>query len=724
MSQASRFVAVILSFLCIASVTLAQSVSTPPQSSFFSTIGEESYSTIQMSNGSGDLWPSCWADDGNLYTANGDGNGFSSTFYAMAINKVAGASPSSLTGSFVAGDVGHIYVTGADHTYTDKPTGMLCLNNVIYLAFQNINEQTFNDAPAAAIVMSTDHGATWSAAPASPMFGTASAYDSGGPVDPKAYLFTTVFFLDYGQNSTNDPLNDGYVYVYGLDNDWSDQQAVYLARVPKASVLDRTAWTFYSGTTSGTPNWTADITKKSPVLLDQSLRYPAMYSDSNSHCPATEPINPHGTTVTGQPVIGQGGVVYDKPLNRYIMASWSCVSHELYESANPWGPWNHIDMGRTSPTAAPTATTDFGTLALTQNRGQYGTSIPSKFISADGKSMYLQSNLCCSGNSYTFSLRELFLTPYVASSASNLPSGTNLATSTGTRAISKSTHFGSLCGLNCSDQLATTATSTSEDDFDDEIKSTDWWGYTWPKEYTFNQVVYTTGTMFSDGGWFASNLVVQVRHNFQWTTVPGVAISPAYPYSASAGSQTAYTFNLPQESGDGVRILGTPGGAKTFTSISTLGVYYKSGSTNLVADPGFELQGSGTVSSPWSTEGPDAHGIDRGLGYSHSGSNNAWINDSSTNWDAITQTISVQPNTNYTLTGWVQNNFGSNVGYFGVRDSGGQNVLKETTFSASPNYSQLSVSFNSGSNSTVKVYIGFFGQGVEQFFRADDISLQ
>ncbi len=707
----------------------ATSASTPPQSTFFSTVAEESYSTLQLSSSNGDLWPSCWADDGNLYAANGDGKGFSSSFYHMAINKIVGNLPGTLTGSWIAGDVGRVYVTGAPNPYTDKPTGMLCINNVIYLAFQNLNEKTFNDVPAASIIMSSDHGLTWTQPPADPMFGTPYAYNSGGPPNPNAYLFTTIFFLDYGQNSTNDPLNDGYVYAYGLDNNWSDQQAMYLARVPHTSVLDRSTWTFYSGTTSNGPTWTSDITAKTPVLLDQSLRYPQMYTDPNSACPPTEPINPQGSTMTGQPVIGQGGVVYDKPLSRYIFASWSCVSHELYEARNPWGPWSHLEMGRTSASSTPTATTDFGPLHLTQNRGQYGTSIPSKFISADGLSMYLQSNLCCSGNSYNFALRHLYLQPYVSSSASNQPSGTNLATVTGARAISKSTHLGSLCGLNCSDQLAGTATNLDEDDFDDENKATDWWGYVWPQVYTFNQVIYTTGgqtngTMFSDGGWFSGNLVVQVRHNSQWTNVAGVAVTPAYPYSSSTPAFTAYTFNLPDVSGDGVRILGTPGGAKTFTSIANLGVYFKEGSTNLVADPSFELQSNSTVRPPWSIEGPDAHGIDRGLGYAHSGSNDAWINDASTNWDALTQTISVQPNTNYALSGWIQNNFTNNVGYFGVRASDGTTVLQQATFGSLPSYGQLNAQFNSGSNTTVKVFVGFWGQGATRWIRADDISLQ
>ena len=61
-----------------------------------------------MSAGNGDLWPSCWAADGNLYAANGDGTNFGSAFDSMAVGKIAGMPP-KLTGTFVAGDVGQNY---------------------------------------------------------------------------------------------------------------------------------------------------------------------------------------------------------------------------------------------------------------------------------------------------------------------------------------------------------------------------------------------------------------------------------------------------------------------------------------------------------------------------------------------------------------------------------------------------------------------------------------
>ena len=514
------------------------------QSTFFATAAEEAYSTYQMP-GDGDLWPSCWADDDNLYTANGDGKAFTnnSKLFDMAVSVISGMPP-NLTGRTLATNVG---TNWSGSGYNRKPTGMLCVDHTLYLAFQNLST-TFNDAPAASIAMSTDHGVTWSWNTSAPMFGT-----PGSPYSSEAYKFTTVFFLDYGRNSENAP--DDYVYAYGLDNDFRSQQALYLARVPHAQVLVRASWEFYAGfDENNQPRWSSDITKKMAVLTDTRMLYPVMIGPG---CPAT------------QPVIGQGGVVYDAPLKRYLFTSWSCTTHELYEAPDPWGPWNHV------------MSMDFGPLRLSTNRGQYGTSIPSRFISADGKTLYLQSNVCCGGDSYTFSLRKVFLEPYVELSPANSQSDTNLALEPGTRAISKSTHYGLLCGPDCSDLLATPELNGEEDDFDEEAKTLAWWGYVWPRPYRMNEVVYTTGNVTPEGGWFAGNLRVQVRQHFQWIDVPGVAVTPSYPSSEGAGSRSTYVFTFPETSGDGIRIIGTPGGSSYYTSISTL-IVYDSASSNSI----------------------------------------------------------------------------------------------------------------------------------------------
>jgi hypothetical protein len=509
----------------------------PRQSTFFSTVAEEAYSVYQLP-GDGDLWPSCWADDDNLYTANGDGTAFNHVTkrYDMAVSEIRGMPP-ALSAHTIATDVG---TNWSGPKYNRKPTGMLCIHGAIYLAFQNLT-LNFVDTSAASIAKSTDHGKTWAWDKDAPMFGTPK-----DPYSPLAYKFTTIFFLDYGKDARN--AIDDYVYAYGLDNNWRSQSDLYLARVPSKEIQTRSAWEFYSGIdTAGNPEWSHDLTRKTPVLSDPRLLYTAMLGKDGCE--------------DNHKVIGQGGVVYDAPLKRYIFASWSSTTHEFYESPHPWGPWSHF------------LSTDFGPLKTPKNYGQYGTSIPSKFISSDGTTLYLQSNIW--GRSYTFALRKVFLHPYSPASPINSASAANLALAPETRAISKSTHYGLLCGRNCSDQLAGGMASGSEDDFDKDAKTSDWWGYTWPRPYNINQVVYKTGDISHDGGWYAAKLHVQVRRNFHWMDVNGVTVAPSYPHAANSGAHVVYTFHLPDTWGDGVRIVGTPGGPSHFTSISQLAVYYK-----------------------------------------------------------------------------------------------------------------------------------------------------
>nr|WP_202425487.1 carbohydrate binding domain-containing protein [Streptomyces sp. HUCO-GS316] len=126
---------------------------------------------------------------------------------------------------------------------------------------------------------------------------------------------------------------------------------------------------------------------------------------------------------------------------------------------------------------------------------------------------------------------------------------------------------------------------------------------------------------------------------------------------------------------------------------------------NVLANSGFE---SGSL-SPWSCTGnlgsvvsSPVHGGSKALAGAVSSSDNA----------KCSQTVSVRPNTAYTLSGWVR---GSYV-YLGVE--GGS-----STWTTSPSaYSQLSVSFTTGASQTsATVFVhGWYAQGT---YHADDISL-
>ncbi len=517
----------------------------PGDSTFFSTVYVEESDTLNTDS-QGDLWASCWSDDDYLYAANGDGDGFTiippntpnvppahEHLTDIAVNRISGT-PGNLKGETIArsDDIGQIW-NDPDH-YNRKPTGMACVDGDLYLAVQDLSKD-FNDVPSATIVKSTDKGKTWT-------------WDKSGPMFDD-HTFTTIMFLDYGKDYEN--AIDDYVYAYGLDYNWRDSfndrvedpTKLFLARVPKTSIMDRSAWEFYTGLDDGHPTWSSHIDEKVPVLQDDRLVYQDTYFSSD----------PKNMTV-----ISQGSVVYNKPLDRYIYSSWTEYTFEFYEAPTPWGPWKRF------------LSKDYGAYPWTETKnGGYATTIPSKFISPDGKTMYVQSNTFMGGtNNYNFSLRKMVVEPYVSSTPTNSKNNDNLAViDESTTPINKVAHFGNV------DYFNNGIKEESEDSWNNERKTVDWWGYTWNKSYNMNTVKYTTGNMFSDGGWF-TDVKVQVRQNFEWIDVKNLSVTPDYPKDQTAGKHQTYTFTFDDTWGDGVRIIGTPGGSKTFTSIGELEVYY------------------------------------------------------------------------------------------------------------------------------------------------------
>lgn len=518
---------------------------TPEESTFFSTVTIEEHSSYNTAS-DGDLWPAAWSDDDKLYTANGDGKGFnlSAPWSDIVVNQINGGHPATKNISGVrlsSGDqVGQVW--NDPYEYNRKPTGMISVNGDLYLAVQDLSKgggwRAFNDAPSATILKSTDKGKTWTWDKTKPMFDD--------------YVFTTIMFLDYGKDSENNT-SDEYVYAYGLDYNWRDSfidtvedpTNLYLARVPKTSIQDRSTWEFYTGDLNGKAKWSKNIKQRKPVLQDERRVY-----NNNLH-----PTNPDNSTV-----LSQGSIVYNKPLDRYIYTSWTEFTFEFYEAPSPWGPWKKF------------LSKDFGVYPWFDNHhGGYGAVVPSKYISEDGTEMWMNSNTFMGGlQRYSLSFRKLKVTPYQKTEPTNESSDLNLAlpeNSSNATPVSKySAHAGNLQYLNNGNKLQ------SVDNWNGERKQEDWWGYTWSQAYNMNKVVYTTGNMYPDGGWF-NDIKVQVRQDFKWVDVKNLQGVPAYPNNNSAGKNQSYTFTFDKTWGDGVRIIGTPGGNATFTSMGELEVY-------------------------------------------------------------------------------------------------------------------------------------------------------
>jgi hypothetical protein len=173
--------------------------------------------------------------------------------------------------------------------------------------------------------------------------------------------------------------------------------------------------------------------------------------------------------------------------------------------------------------------------------------------------------------------------------------------------------------------------------------------------------------------------------NSTMTATVGASVAPgSYPITvtgtAASGSHSA-TYTL--------TVTGTGGGGGGGGSLSNGG--FESGSLS----PWTCQSGSQVVTSP-----------------THSGSYALQVAPSSSTTGECDQTVTLQPDTSYTLSGWVQGNYA----YIGV--SGGATA---STWSSNSGWNQLTVPFTTGSSGTVTVYVhGWYDQGNVY---ADDFSL-
>lgn len=151
-------------------------------------------------------------------------------------------------------------------------------------------------------------------------------------------------FLNFGKNYEG--ARDEYVYIYSQDGPsaYQSYDHIVMARVPKDKIKNRDAYEFFEKLdSSGEPVWTSDIHRRSPVFTHRN------------GCQRMD-------------------VVYNPGVRRYLLAlgfdhhgGWG-----IFDAPEPWGPWTTAFY-----------TKDWG-LGET-----HGYRLPSRWISADGKTMYL-----------------------------------------------------------------------------------------------------------------------------------------------------------------------------------------------------------------------------------------------------------------------------------------------------------------------------------------------
>ncbi len=234
-----------------------------------------------------DNWPITWGDDGEQYTAYGDGWGFNprpERKLSLGFAKVAGG-PENITGFNLPSASGER--TG-DGIRGQKASGLIMVHGVLYMWVRNSGN--------AQLAWSEDHGKTWT-------WGFRFNESFGSPS-----------FLNYGKN--NEGARDDFIYSYSQDGGsaYEADDGLILARAPSNRLRDRTAWEFLERIEAGNrPVWTTDLAHRGDVF-----RYPR-------HCQRLD-------------------AVYHPHLKRYLLAlgydhagGWG-----IYDAPEPWGPWTTV----------------------------------------------------------------------------------------------------------------------------------------------------------------------------------------------------------------------------------------------------------------------------------------------------------------------------------------------------------------------------------------------
>jgi hypothetical protein len=322
----------------------------------------------------GDTWYPSWASNDTLYSPWTDGTTRRADGFEEGCSSGDGPEHNETGQGIIAGDDPMklvAYSTGTHRSpsapYQGRyPCGSLVHNGIWYYGTYCLDpagSTPYGDmminwpwmGPFVGFRYSTDYGHTWTETPHSPgrpIFGETGRY--GYPVK-----IGSPHFVDFGRNMQYSPDGKAYLVAHGADttdklwrfwNDsWITGDQIYLFRVVPSpeNMNDPSKYEFYAGNdASGKAVWTNDFRQIKPLLE----------WNNNMGC----------VTIT-----------YDAPLKKYLMCVTdggnTCARMNTYilESESLTGSWKLISYMK-----------DFGEQA-------YFVNIPSKFISKDGRTMWL-----------------------------------------------------------------------------------------------------------------------------------------------------------------------------------------------------------------------------------------------------------------------------------------------------------------------------------------------
>ena len=253
-----------------------------------------------------DNWPISALPDGSLFAAYGDGFGFEPYLeekLSQGFAKIVG-DPDAYAATNLRSQTGERTGDGPDGA---KASGMLALGGDLYMWVRNLEN--------AQLASSSDGGRTWD-------WGFRFTESFGSPT-----------FLQFGPGYAG--ARDGYVYVYSQDGPsaYEADDRMVLARVPRESIRERDAYTFFAGYDGeGRARFSSDLSDRAAIL------------EYTGSCRRSE-------------------AVFVAGLGRYLLALGFDAEggFGIFEAPEPWGPWSSVyftrrfDLGDTHSYRLPTS---------------------------------------------------------------------------------------------------------------------------------------------------------------------------------------------------------------------------------------------------------------------------------------------------------------------------------------------------------------------------------
>lgn len=335
--------------------------------------------TIRRLGGDGDNFYMTWTADDSQLLAVCDGTGFpgiaENALYNSHLYRMSG-NPSDVTFHDVPGYPRKV-IEFPEPKVVPRYYGFgtIAVEGCIYqymstLGVRDVDGMSTDVFVGAKLIFSPDGGVTWHNQDGSTpvVFESLNerSRDSLVFYDEPGHSFALPAILQMGRDYRAN--RDGFVYVYapnGITKTTMNELVMF--RVPKDRILDRSAYEYFAGFDGQSPSWSHEIRARRPTQV-----FPEGY-----------------VTRRGHPYSWQPSVVYNEPLNMYLMTSWGMAPSSddwwftkpsylgFWTASDPWGPWVQIHED-----AAWTPGGD-------DNARCYQPQIAPKWISADGTSFWL-----------------------------------------------------------------------------------------------------------------------------------------------------------------------------------------------------------------------------------------------------------------------------------------------------------------------------------------------